>query len=95
MAAETDPNRPATPTSGLSKYLTFAEAGASLPHPVSGAAIWRWCSVGLVVGGRRLRLRGYKFGRRMYTTMDDVEEFADRLAKAELEEAERLDAQSD
>lgn len=75
-------------------YLTLEEAAKLVPGGGRDVAtVWRWCRRGLRRGGRVIRLKHVRFGQRLATKAEWVEEFAESLAEAdaqpEADDAER------
>jgi len=70
----------------MTRYLSLAEAAASLPTRPAVCTVWRWCVKGLHVRktGQTVKLRCVFIGRKMFTTPDSVEEFIHRLTAARL-----------
>ncbi len=64
------------------QFLSLAEAAKLVPTQsgkrCSTQTLWRWCSRG--VGG--VKLRHYRFGKRIAITADDLAEFGRQLAEA-------------
>lgn len=69
----------------------FSKALRSLPKPPSPSTAWRWRTVGVHVGGQRIRLDAVRVGGRWYTTDEAVGEFIQRQTEAALAQPESGD----
>lgn len=58
--------------------VTLAEAARSLPGRPSIPTLWRWCTTGV----RGVRLGHVRLGRRIYTSMEALNDFANACALA-------------
>lgn len=62
--------------------------------PVSPVTVFRWCSQGLLVNGRRIKLAGFRVGRTWATTESALQDFLDALnSNSETEPTPRSPAQ--
>lgn len=69
---------------GASKYLTLAQAAKLAPGRPSSCAVWRWARRGVKSrSGRRVRLKHIRVGRRLFTTLVDLEHFFADVAAAD------------
>jgi len=65
-------------------YLTLSQAARLVPGRLAASTLWRWHRRGVrAASGQRVRLRCVRFGRRLYTTAEWLEEFSRRLAEAD------------
>ena len=51
-----------------------------LPRRPDKASIWRWAVKGIAVGTERVRLRSWRFGRKLYTRASAIEAFVDAMS---------------
>lgn len=55
--------------------------GISLHH----STIFRWYKKGIVVGGKRVRLKGTRYGNRIFVDEDDLHDFVSKLNGQDIE----------
>lgn len=66
--------------------ISFSAAARLCPEPLHPNAIWRWGRRGLMTrGGRRIHLKLYRVGGRLYTTERDLFAFFEAVAQADQE----------
>lgn len=65
--------------------LTLAQAARIVPNKVAPLAIWRWIRQGLLAAdGTRVKLKARRYGRQLFTTKRDLDDFAEELAQRDL-----------
>jgi len=63
-------------------YICLAEAARRTPGHHHPSSIWRWCRRGVKArDDTRVYLRHRRFGSRVWTTTEWLNEFADELAR--------------
>lgn len=78
-------------TSGLNpgapvveEHITLSQAAKLAPGRPSSNCVWRWCREGVKAAtGRRVRLKHVRFGSRIYTTRQWLNDFGLALAEAD------------
>ncbi len=68
----------------LDDHLTLSQAAKLAPGRPSANCVWRWCRGGVkAASGSRVRLKHVRFGSRIYTTRQWLNDFGLALAKAD------------
>lgn len=65
------------------ELITLAQASKRLPGRPSLPTLWRWCTKGV----RGVRLGHVRLGRRIFTSVDALSEFANACAQQQIEVA--------
>ncbi len=66
------------------EHLTLAQAAKIAPGRPSPNCVWRWCREGVKsASGDRIRLKHTRFGSRIFTTRQWLNEFGQALAEAD------------
>ncbi len=69
--------------------LTLAEAADKAPGRPHVSSLWRYCRYGIrAANGMRIHLEHARFGSRIYTSVEALQRFAQRLADADREHFE-------
>ena len=66
------------------ELLRLSKALRSCPIPPSPSTVWRWRTLGVCVGGQRIRRECVRIGGRWYTTKKALDEFIQRQTEAAL-----------
>lgn len=68
------------------EMLSLSQAAKMLPGRPHAASLWRWSRLGVTThSGQRVRLRVGRLGRRLYTKVEWIEEFARQCAELDAE----------
>lgn len=68
----------------MEEHLTLAQAAKLAPGRPSANCVWRWCREGVkAASGQRVRLKHVRFGSRIYTTRQWLNDFGLALAEAD------------
>jgi len=79
MANGTNPGGPAA-----EEHITLSQAAKLAPGRPSSNCVWRWCREGVkAASGTRVRLKHVRFGSRIYTTRQWLNDFGLALAEAD------------
>ena len=79
MANGADPGAPAA-----EEHITLSQAAKLAPGRPSSNCVWRWCREGVkAASGTRVRLKHVRFGSRIYTTRQWLNDFGLALAEAD------------
>ncbi|KAA0215794.1 MAG: DUF1580 domain-containing protein [Leptolyngbya sp. PLA3] len=74
-------------------HITLAQAAKLAPGRPSSNCVWRWCREGVKAAtGTRIRLKHVRFGSRIFTTLQWLNDFGSALAEADAAHFDR-DAQ--
>jgi len=74
------------PNVRTSKYLTLSEAAQVIPGRPHTSSLWRACRKGVLGrNGERIYLGHYRWGRRIFTTREDIEQYVQALQRADAE----------
>ncbi|MCA9295364.1 MAG: hypothetical protein KC983_02585, partial [Phycisphaerales bacterium] len=66
------------------EHLTLSQAAKLVPGRPSSNCLWRWCRNGVkAASGKRVRLKHVRFGSRIYTTRQWLNDFGLALATAD------------
>lgn len=66
------------------EHITLAQAAKLAPGRPSSNCVWRWCREGVkAASGQRVRLKHVRFGSRIYTTRQWMNDFGLALAVAD------------
>ncbi|MBL4808871.1 MAG: DUF1580 domain-containing protein [Phycisphaerales bacterium] len=77
-------NRTGTEGPSLDEHLTLAQAAKIAPGRPSANCVWRWCREGVKsASGDRIRLKHTRFGSRIFTTRQWLNDFGQALAEAD------------
>jgi hypothetical protein len=60
--------------------LSLTEAAKKIPSRPHSSTLWRWCRQGL----HGVKLEYLRYGRRIYTTLEALDRFAQALAQADI-----------
>jgi len=67
-------------------FITLAEAAEILPRRTQAYCVWRWCRKGTKArNGQQIYLKHERWGGIIYTTQKWLDDFAERLAAADIE----------
>lgn len=76
------------------EHITLSQASKLAPGRPSSNCVWRWCREGVkAASGTRVRLKHVRFGSRIFTTRQWLNDFGHALAEADAAHFDR-DAQS-
>lgn len=65
-------------------YISLGDAAARAPGGVSANCVWRWCRNGVRGrNGDRIRLQHRRFGGRLYTRAEWIDEFTRIITEAD------------
>lgn len=79
MANGANPEAPAA-----EEHITLSQAARLAPGRPSSNCVWRWCREGVkAASGTRVRLKHVRFGSRIYTTRQWLNDFGLALAEAD------------
>jgi hypothetical protein len=79
MANGANPGAPAA-----EEHITLSQAAKLAPGRPSSNCVWRWCREGVkAASGTRVRLKHVRFGSRIYTTRQWLNDFGLALAEAD------------
>lgn len=79
MANRANPGAPAA-----EEHITLSQAAKLAPGRPSSNCVWRWCREGVkAASGTRVRLKHVRFGSRIYTTRQWLNDFGLALAEAD------------
>ncbi len=79
MANGANPGAPAA-----EEHITLSQAAKLAPGRPSSNCVWRWCRGGVkAASGTRVRLKHVRFGSRIYTTRQWLNDFGLALAEAD------------
>ncbi len=68
------------------EMLSLSQAAKLLPGRPHAASLWRWSRLGVTThSGQRVRLRVGRLGRRLFTKIEWLEEFARQCAELDAE----------
>ena len=71
---------------GTGEYITLAKAAQLAPGRPSSNCVWRWCRRGVLArSGERVHLRHVRVGGKIFTKSAWVDDFGERLARADAE----------
>ena len=66
------------------EHITLSQAAKLAPGRPSSNCVWRWCREGVkAASGTRVRLKHVRFGSRIYTTRQWLNDFGLALAEAD------------
>ena len=66
------------------EHLTLAQAAKIAPGRPSANCVWRWCREGVKsASGDRIRLKHTRFGSRIFTTRQWLNDFGQAMAEAD------------
>lgn len=66
------------------EHITLSQAARLVPGRPSSNCLWRWCREGVkAASGARVRLKHVRFGSRIYTTRQWLNDFGQALAEAD------------
>jgi hypothetical protein len=68
------------------EYITLAQAAQLCPGKPHPSTVWRWARKGVASGGRIVRLRTGRQGRRTVTTPEWLDEFTRESAEQPIRE---------
>ena len=74
----------------LAELLSMSEAAGLIPTKPSPHSVARWCTKGLVANdGTVVKLAHSRFGKKLFTTAEDIVKFAEEKAEHDLIEPVR------
>jgi len=75
-----------TETTTADRYLTLSDATRHLPGRPHTSSVWRWCRKGVKArNGERIKLQSWRYGGRVYTTLEALDAFGRAMAEADAE----------
>ena len=77
-------NRAVTEGPSLDEHITLTQAAKLAPGRPTPNCVWRWCREGVkAASGDRVRLKHTRFGSRIFTTRQWLNDFGQELAEAD------------
>ena len=77
-------NRAGTEGPSLDEHITLTQAAKLAPGRPTPNCVWRWCREGIkAASGNRVRLKHMRFGSRIFTTRQWLNDFGQALAEAD------------
>jgi len=77
-------NLTATEGPSLDEHITLTQAAKLAPGRPTPNCVWRWCREGVkAASGERVRLKHTRFGSRIFTTRQWLNDFGQALAEAD------------
>ncbi len=73
------------------QYLTTGQAAKLIPGKPCATTVWRWCTSGWkAANGAKVKLQCAKFGKKIFTTKEWIEDFGKACADSDSLEVSRF-----